>query len=292
MNCYGKVQETYKFLQQCLNSEKLLRDHVARVEELKNESLPVITESLYEHDTSMTEIPQVIQEPINKGQVSRVKEFFEAHSQKNASPPKIEKVARVLDFDQKMSFEEIKISQDATINSTVVTDLDSSITDEPPIEVVVTTSEEMAAPPVKAPSGLRRTSSRRQFKCLYQSCNLRFETKMERRKHLEMHLSGANVQRTRSNWKCKHCEAKFQNPELLLVHEKQHASQVLHACDKCQKRFKTKANLISHMQSHSNVKQKYKCKICTKEFTHVSTLYVHQIIHKPDVAKALVSLRS
>lgn len=290
LECYDKVQETYKFLQQCLNSEKLLRDHVAKVEEMNNDSLPVITESAYEQDCSMTEeVPLLTRIPSKRGHVSRIKEFFESHTLKNS--PSKENVARALDFDQKMSCEEIALPQDATINSTVVTDLDSEecISKSPVPEDFVTPETTQ----IKAPVALKRTSSRRQLKCLYQTCGLRFETKMERRKHLETHLNGGvNLTRTKSNWKCKHCEAKFQNPELLLVHEKQHASQVLHGCDKCYKRFKTKANLIAHQRIHCNAKEKYKCKICFKEFTHVSTLYVHQIIHKPDAAQALLTLRS
>lgn len=281
--CHAKVTDTYKFLQQCLNSEKLLRDHASRVEEKK--SLAVISESVYEQDSSMLEVnvTKTISTSAKRGIVSRVREFFESRSAKRRLSK--DNVSRVLDFDQKMSWEDSPVKQDATINSTVVTDLDS--VEEIPPEVI---PEPVIIKPTPV---LRRISSRRQFKCLYQSCSLKFETKIDRRKHLETHLSAeASVVRSKSVWKCKHCDAKFTNPELLLVHEKQHMSQILHGCDKCHKKFKTKANLVSHQRIHAKTKEKHKCKICLKEFTHVSTLYVHQIIHKPDVAQALVSLRS
>lgn len=286
LECYAKVQDTYKFLQQCLNSEKQLRDHATKVNEKTNESLPVISESVYEQDCTMTEL-SVTRSTSKRGIVSRVKDFFESRTLKKRLSK--ESVTRVLDFEQTMSYEEASfVPQDATINSTVVTDLDE-ITEE-----IVPDAVPADPVQVRAPVTLRRTSSRRQFKCLYQSCSLKFETKMERRKHLESHLSaGACVTRSKSTWKCKHCDLKFQNPELLVVHEKIHLAQILHECNKCCKKFKTKANLTAHQRFHSiGSKEKHKCKICLKEFTHVSTLYVHQIIHKPDVAQALVTFRS
>lgn len=261
-----------------------MRDHVSK--DLNNESLPVINESVYEQDCSMTEV-SIRRSSSKRGLVSRVRDFFESRSLKR-KPTKEKSVSRVLNLEQKMSYQEIPfIPQDSTINSTVVTDLDADETfpDNPAPEPIQ----------IPAPVTLKRISIHRQFKCLYQSCSLKFETKMERRKHLETHLNsqGTSVARTKSTWKCKHCDAKFQNPELLLMHEKLHTAQVLHECEKCHKRFKTRTNLAAHQRFHSNgSRQKHKCKICLKEFTHVSTLYVHQIIHKPDVAQALVTFRT
>lgn len=284
LECFNKIAETYKFLQQCLNAEQELRDYMTKYnEEQKNSSkkktgLDVINETHYE---SMPD-----SYVFNEGHVSSATKVFESPNVKNSQSIILDQkpaFVKSLDFSQKMSFDESTASDvfhtpESKSNESIVTDLDDI---------------DMSTGPVisSTPHPIKRTNSKKQYKCIYQTCNAKFDTKSLRRKHLEEHLIGSNLVRKSSIWKCQHCGAFFQNANQLLAHEKSHAPQVLFECEICLKKFKNKVNLQAHQLTHATT-ETHKCDVCFKEFSHISTLYVHQVIHRSGVKEALNELRS
>nr|CDS28688.2 histone lysine N methyltransferase PRDM9 [Hymenolepis microstoma] len=91
----------------------------------------------------------------------------------------------------------------------------------------------------------------------------------------------ANEQDSSSlNLKCGDCDKEFRNRPLLMTHLKTHSTFAAFKCDKCKERFKFKRSLNSHMLKHAGLKP-YACSHCEKSFSQSGNLRIHiSSVHK------------
>ncbi|XP_045783799.1 zinc finger protein 91-like [Maniola jurtina] len=81
---------------------------------------------------------------------------------------------------------------------------------------------------------------------------------------------------------CELCGKHFQSPHHLKYHMTKHTGQKDFQCDVCEKRFRIKAFLDKHKETHMamTVRRLYTCAVCDKSFTCQSSLNRHVWIHR------------
>lgn len=78
---------------------------------------------------------------------------------------------------------------------------------------------------------------------------------------------------------CEECGKSFTNYKALDSHRKTvHAVDRPHACNICNKKYKTAIGLRSHAVSHSSVRP-FQCDVCESSFKTKATLYAHKLKH-------------
>ncbi|XP_069364225.1 zinc finger protein 184-like [Maniola hyperantus] len=81
---------------------------------------------------------------------------------------------------------------------------------------------------------------------------------------------------------CEQCGRSFQSPHHLKYHMAKHTGQKDFQCDVCEKRFRIKAFLDKHKETHMamTARRLYTCGVCEKTFTCHSSLNRHIWIHR------------
>ncbi|KAH0576707.1 Zinc finger, C2H2 type domain-containing protein [Spironucleus salmonicida] len=82
------------------------------------------------------------------------------------------------------------------------------------------------------------------------------------------------------SFSCNQCRQCFQTPDQLMQHVRYQHSNI-YTCPICQKQFKQKYHLQSHMAQHTGQKN-FACPICEKGFARKDTLEVHLRVHSDD----------
>ncbi|CAB0044739.1 unnamed protein product, partial [Trichogramma brassicae] len=84
------------------------------------------------------------------------------------------------------------------------------------------------------------------------------------------------------NYVCDKCEKKFGQKGNLLIHQKAvHEGRKDYACDDCGKKFGQKSHLLCHQRTVHEGRKNYACDNCPKQFGRGSDLYRHQkIVHE------------
>lgn len=109
------------------------------------------------------------------------------------------------------------------------------------------------------------------FKC--EHCGADFKSKRNLDTHVEKHLN------TERNIKCPRCDLMFYHTKNLQEHLKRHdRAKATHTCTLCPKTFSYRSGLTEHMNSHT-LERKFTCEVCGKEFSRLSVLYRHRLIH-------------
>ncbi|XP_029444014.1 zinc finger protein 182-like [Rhinatrema bivittatum] len=78
--------------------------------------------------------------------------------------------------------------------------------------------------------------------------------------------------------KCSSCEKRFNDPALLVAHQKVHAEDMPHRCSQCPKEFENAALLVVHLRTHMPDKP-HKCDQCDKSFNNPLLLVNHKRTH-------------
>ncbi|CAH0730888.1 unnamed protein product, partial [Brenthis ino] len=78
---------------------------------------------------------------------------------------------------------------------------------------------------------------------------------------------------------CEQCGRIFQSMALLKDHMWVHTGEKRFKCDRCEKSFTQKTNLVFHMRVHSASRPTYECPICGKHFAFFNNRRRHMFIH-------------
>ncbi|XP_063698592.1 zinc finger protein 85-like [Culicoides brevitarsis] len=86
------------------------------------------------------------------------------------------------------------------------------------------------------------------------------------------------------------CDRKLTDRRRILYHIGfHHETEAEFECDKCSKKFKLKAYLLSHMKTHEiNTTKNFQCDKCPEKFLYRGHLTKHQLIHMTPEEQALV----
>ena len=143
------------------------------------------------------------------------------------------------------------------------------------------------------------------YKCDWSNCDHKTTSVTEVKKHGRQHMIDENllvkckdcdkyyprkyleqrhylVHQTERNFNCETCGKSFKTPEILKQHNKiVHASEedrFSHCCEVCGRKFAQKANLESHMRTHTGDKP-FACDFCSKSFSQKGNLDEHRRTH-------------
>ncbi|XP_045489143.1 zinc finger protein 99 isoform X2 [Pieris rapae] len=78
---------------------------------------------------------------------------------------------------------------------------------------------------------------------------------------------------------CEQCGRIFQSMALLKDHMWVHTGEKRFKCDRCDKSFTQKTNLVFHMRVHSATRPTYECPLCGKHFAFYNNRRRHMFIH-------------
>ncbi|XP_039762900.1 zinc finger protein 58-like [Pararge aegeria] len=78
---------------------------------------------------------------------------------------------------------------------------------------------------------------------------------------------------------CEQCGRIFQSMALLKDHMWVHTGEKRFKCDRCEKSFTQKTNLVFHMRVHSASRPSYECPLCGKHFAFYNNRRRHMFIH-------------
>ncbi|XP_037024767.1 zinc finger protein 62 homolog isoform X8 [Bradysia coprophila] len=110
----------------------------------------------------------------------------------------------------------------------------------------------------------------RNFECDF--CGKKFALRASLKNHIFAHI---NIR----PYQCQFCEYSSLNSHTVRKHQFVHvAPTVLETCQICNRQFKTKDNLRSHMDSH-NPKKLFSCDHCDKTFNNLRGLKSHIGVH-------------
>ncbi|XP_053401417.1 uncharacterized protein LOC123550620 isoform X2 [Mercenaria mercenaria] len=119
-------------------------------------------------------------------------------------------------------------------------------------------------------------------------CLMLFETEKAMLKHKVTHRKpqGSEEQKSRSEpsqHKCSYCEKSFKWKRNLVSHvETYHKDSDPQTCGVCNKVFPDKESIKAHMLEHQVKKESHTCKVCDKSFQKESSLRMHEAqLHKP-----------
>nr|CAD7257206.1 unnamed protein product [Timema shepardi] len=81
---------------------------------------------------------------------------------------------------------------------------------------------------------------------------------------------------------CQYCSAVFSSYFTLKTHMKEHSHQKVYRCIQrnCNKMFTDLDSFVEHTQLHS-AEVEYRCHVCSKVFTNLAELGLHQYVHTP-----------
>lgn len=115
---------------------------------------------------------------------------------------------------------------------------------------------------------LTKHSGLRPFIC--DICKKSFRSKETLRQHMECH-------KLHKNYNCEVCGRGFPNKNHLKQHQLSHTDLKPFRCDVCNNFFKSQGRLYNHKKIH--MKPQYSCCYCSKEFTIVGNLKIHEKRH-------------
>nr|XP_034839054.1 LOW QUALITY PROTEIN: zinc finger protein 62 homolog [Maniola hyperantus] len=78
---------------------------------------------------------------------------------------------------------------------------------------------------------------------------------------------------------CEQCGRIFQSMALLKDHMWVHTGEKRFKCDRCDKSFTQKTNLVFHLRVHSATRPTYECPLCGKHFAFFNNRRRHMFIH-------------
>ena len=89
---------------------------------------------------------------------------------------------------------------------------------------------------------------------------------------------------------CNICDIEFKCASTLKFHSKVTHGNAIYKCDKCNKRFSRRHEVIKHSTVHSKIKPEEKCELCGNTFAKKSDLkrHINNIhVEKTNIIKCL-----
>ncbi|XP_060535874.1 zinc finger protein 675-like [Cylas formicarius] len=128
----------------------------------------------------------------------------------------------------------------------------------------------------KLKHSLKRQKKATIYKC--KICLQIFPSYYKLCKHREIHSEKPQP------YECKHCEEKFADVDTLTAHIRMHRGKHPYPCRKCDQGFNTKEELEKHQPIHvlrklSTPVKRFRCDICSKEFSKLSDMERHTRVH-------------
>ncbi|XP_052746901.1 LOW QUALITY PROTEIN: zinc finger protein 79-like, partial [Bicyclus anynana] len=117
----------------------------------------------------------------------------------------------------------------------------------------------------------------RLFQCGLQLRDLRLYAQHFRRAHPDKNRTKYPAMKTPCM--CEQCGRIFQSMALLKDHMWVHTGEKRFKCDRCEKSFTQKTNLVFHMRVHSATRPTYECPLCGKHFAFFNNRRRHMFIH-------------
>nr|CAD7428584.1 unnamed protein product [Timema monikensis] len=106
-----------------------------------------------------------------------------------------------------------------------------------------------------------------------QTCQLRFDSRSDFRKHLLVHPDGKML-------RCEYCSKGFLKPSHLKIHLRSHTGARPFQCQSCGKHLISKSSLTKHLLTHKrNKEDMFACDICSKSFLTKEYLVEHIRVH-------------
>nr|CAD7256674.1 unnamed protein product [Timema shepardi] len=106
-----------------------------------------------------------------------------------------------------------------------------------------------------------------------QTCQLRFDSRSDFRKHLIVHPDGKML-------RCEYCSKGFLKPSHLKIHLRSHTGARPFQCQSCGKHLISKSSLTKHLLTHKrNKEDMFACDICSKSFLTKEYLVEHIRVH-------------
>eukprot|EP00057_Strongylocentrotus_purpuratus_P003684 XP_003727141.1 PREDICTED: zinc finger protein 37 [Strongylocentrotus purpuratus] len=121
---------------------------------------------------------------------------------------------------------------------------------------------------------------RKQYKC--STCGKTFVVKGNYSIHVETHQDNAK----RQKYNCKICDTTYLSKYTYNNHMQRHAGKSkLFECETCGKTLTSKRGLERHINSVHTKEIKYNCEVCGKQFYNTRNLKVHEDTHKEKAFK-------
>ncbi|KAL3273275.1 hypothetical protein HHI36_014729 [Cryptolaemus montrouzieri] len=118
--------------------------------------------------------------------------------------------------------------------------------------------------PSKLQRHLRTHTNERPYQCPYEVCKKMFTDQSNLSEHINTHKSMRDI-------KCRQCDKHFKTKNQLRSHMLTHNFNT-YTCDICKKSYRYKTNLILHMKKHTG----YKCSFCDKNCETFSVFMRHR----------------
>nr|CAD7407661.1 unnamed protein product [Timema poppensis] len=129
---------------------------------------------------------------------------------------------------------------------------------------------------LKVPEHKNKVDERQEVRSgadICQTCQLRFDSRSDFRKHLLVHPDGKML-------RCEYCSKGFLKPSHLKIHLRSHTGARPFQCQSCGKHLISKSSLTKHLLTHKrNKEDMFACDICSKSFLTKEYLVEHIRVH-------------
>ncbi|XP_066147803.1 zinc finger protein OZF-like [Euwallacea fornicatus] len=182
-------------------------------------------------------------------------------------------------FEQQSNSHKLILKSDSTNNDSTKLNITQQLKDEL-LQAAVSEQDIRVEAQMQAksagrkPSGLLKSRHKiHEFNC--EICN---KILFGRSNRLEQHIIMAHSDI--KNHCCETCNRKFKSKQQLVNHTRVHTGEKPYKCEVCQKFFASAQNLFNHKKKHSGTDKSFACELCMKGYSTPGELETHKrIVH-------------